>query len=271
VSAGFRTMNVAKPLVVRGIPVANGKVPLICAPLVGRTPDEILAEVAESMQKSPDIVEWRVDHFAHVDNAARVVELARRIKAGANGAPVIFTARSAREGGARTPLGDSDVVMLHEAVCGARCIDFVDYELDNGAADFARVRSAARTHGIAVIGSHHDFDGTPAIDVLLERFAQAARAGADVAKVAVMPRDPRDVLTLLDATWQASRSVDIPLISMSMGPLGALSRVAGFAYGSALTFGVGADSSAPGQLAIEDLRTAIAILRAAMGAGRADD
>src|SRR4029079_10732603 len=102
-------------------------------------------------------------------------------------------------------------------------------------------------------------------------FARAARAGADVAKVAVMPGDARDVLTLLDATWQASRSLAIRRIGMAMGPLGAVSRIAGFLYGSALTFGVGAASSAPGQLAIEDLRSALAIMHAATGAGGAGD
>lgn len=257
-------MTAAKPLAVNGLPIADGKAPLICAPLVGHTADEILAELAELMPKSPDVIEWRVDHFADIASAARVVDLARRIKAGAHATPLIFTDRSAREGGARTPLGDTEVVALYEAVCAARCIDLVDYELGNGAAAFARVRSAASAHGIALIGSYHDFAGTPAIGVLLERFAQTARAGADVAKVAVMPRDPRDVLTLLDATWQASQSLDIPLISMAMGPLGVLSRIAGFVYGSALTFAAGRASSAPGQMPIEELRAAVDILRGAL-------
>jgi len=271
VSKAVRSVNAARPLCVNGSPLADGRLPLVCAPLVGRTVDAILRELAGVIEKSPDVIEWRVDHFADIADTAGVVALAQRIRTAARGTPLIFTRRSEREGGARTALDDAQAVRLYEAVCAARCAEFVDWELANGPASTARVRDAARANGVALIASFHDFHATPAIGVLVDMFAQAAHQGADVAKVAVMPKDPRDVLTLLDATWQASRSLDIPLISMSMGPLGAVSRIAGFLYGSALTFGVGAGSSAPGQLAIEDLRSALAIMHAATGAGGAGD
>lgn len=264
-------MNETKPLVLNGSPLAGGRLPVICAPLVGRADDEILAELATVMKRSPDVIEWRVDHFADIADTARVVAQARRIQAETPRTPLIFTRRSEREGGARTPLTGEQALALYEAVCEARCADFVDWELSNGAASVARVRAAARASGIALIASYHDFRATPGRDALVDKFAQAAREGADVAKVAVMPKDAGDVLTLLDATWRASRSLDIPLISMAMGPLGALSRIAGFVYGSALTFGIGAGSSAPGQLAIDDLRDALAIMRRALGVERADE
>ena len=88
------------------------------------------------------------------------------------------------------------------------------------------------------------------------------RAGA---KVAVMPRDLDDVLTLLTATRAASKKLRIPLISMSMGPLGAVTRMMGGVFGSSLSFAVGAAASAPGQVPIEDLNTALAILQKSMG------
>jgi 3-dehydroquinate dehydratase-1 len=79
-----------------------------------------------------------------------------------------------------------------------------------------------------------------------------------------MPKDLNDVLTLLTATLQASQTLSIPLISMSMGPLGSLTRLFGCAFGSALTFAVGASSSAPGQVPIEDLNTVLAIVQRSM-------
>jgi 3-dehydroquinate dehydratase-1 len=253
-------MNAAKPLRVNGVPVANGRVPLVCVPLVARTAQAIHDEVDLVMQKSPDVLEWRVDHYADVADARAVVDLARRIRELARGTPLIVTRRSEREGGAATPLDDARAIALYEAVCAARCADFIDYELGNGTANFARVRRAAREHRVGLIGSFHDFSATPDADVLAEKFAQAKREGADVAKVAVMPHDPGDVLALLAATLHAQVTLDMPLISMAMGTLGVLSRVAGFMFGSALTFAVGAASSAPGQLAIDDLRAAVAIL-----------
>ena len=69
------------------------------------------------------------------------------------------------------------------------------------------------------------------------------------------------MLELLAATSRAREAHDLPLISMSMGGIGSLSRIMGWVYGSAATFAVGKSSSAPGQIAIEDLRTALAIVR----------
>lgn len=79
-----------------------------------------------------------------------------------------------------------------------------------------------------------------------------------------MPTNERDVLELLAATSRAREALDIPLISMSMGGVGSLSRIMGWVYGSAATFAVGKSSSAPGQVAIEDLRTALSIVRQAV-------
>jgi len=93
----------------------------------------------------------------------------------------------------------------------------------------------------------------------------AEKLGADVAKVAVMPVNLDDVLTLLIATREASKNLSIPFISLSMGPYGALTRLFGWVFGSSLTFAVGAARSAPGQVPIEDLNTVLAIVQKLMG------
>ena len=69
------------------------------------------------------------------------------------------------------------------------------------------------------------------------------------------------MLALLAATWRASQALTIPLISMSMGGIGSLSRMIGWVYGSAATFAVGKSSSAPGQVAIDELRAVLATTR----------
>ena len=55
---------------------------------------------------------------------------------------------------------------------------------------------------------------------------------------------------------------------MSMGPYGSLTRLFGWTFGSALTFAVGASSSAPGQVPIEDLNTVLAILQKSMAGSK---
>jgi 3-dehydroquinate dehydratase I len=173
----------------------------------------------------------------------------------------MFTRRSSREGGEKIALTEPQVVQLYVDVCASRLVDLIDYETANAAEDFHRLRAASREHGIALIGSYHNFQATPDAAALAARFALAHELDADIAKVAVMPKGPPDVLTLLGATYAASQSLPIPLISMSMGPYGSLSRMAGFVYGSALTWAVGRSSSAPGQVPIEELRAVLATIR----------
>ena len=69
------------------------------------------------------------------------------------------------------------------------------------------------------------------MDFLVDRFLEAERQGADVAMVSVMPRDRADVLTLLAATARADEKARIPLISMSVGPLGSVTRMVGGLFG----------------------------------------
>jgi 3-dehydroquinate dehydratase-1 len=48
----------------------------------------------------------------------------------------------------------------------------------------------------------------------------------------------------------------IPLVAISMGSLGAISRIAGGLFGSDITFASGIKASAPGQLPLDDLKKA---------------
>ena len=245
----------------KGRSVGGGAFPLICTPLVGRTRDAVLAEVDAVLPKKPDVLEWRVDFFAALGDTAHVIDTARAMRERAGPVPVMFTRRSSMEGGEKIELAEPEVVQLYLDVCASRLVDLIDYETANDGENFSRLRAASREHGIALIGSYHNFEATPEAAALGAKFALAHRLGADIAKVAVMPKGPPDVLTLLGATYEASQSLPIPLISMAMGPYGSLSRMVGFVYGSALTWAVGKSSSAPGQVPIEDLRAVLATIR----------
>lgn len=251
---------------VAGRPLAGGALPAVCAPLVARTRQALLAEAASVAAKQPHLLEWRVDFFEGIADTNAVVELAGAIKQAAHGLPLLFTRRSSREGGEPIAVGEEQVIALCAAVCASGQVDLVDYEMSNDAAQVSQVRDAARAAGVQLVLSFHDFDATPARAVLQQRFALAQQLGADVAKIAVMPRGMDDVLTLLAATLDASRTLDIPIVSMAMGGAGAVTRLAGGLFGSALSFAVGQHASAPGQWPIEDLETALALLRRASGA-----
>ena len=258
-------MHFAKPIHLGGHAIAGGRFPLICTPLVGRTFDKLMAELDEVLYKHPDVLEWRVDFFDQIRDTTAVIATATAIKNKIGKIPLLFTRRSVIEGGERISLSEAQVIAMYKAVCASNCIDLIDYEMANDPANIAQVRAAACDNGILLVLSFHNFSFTPGLETLAAKFLLADQLGADVAKVAVMPRDLDDVLTLLTATRVASKKLRIPLISMSMGPLGAITRMVGGVFGSALSFAVGAASSAPGQVPIEDLNTVLTILNKSMG------
>lgn len=252
------------PILLHGQPIGSGAFPLIITPLVGRTAAQVLDEVEAILPKQPDMLEWRVDFFEAIADTDAVIATARAIKQRAGAVPLLLTRRSSAEGGQPLAVPEAAVVAMYCRACEARCVDLIDYELSNAPADLQLLREVSAAHGIAMVMSYHNFESTPDREMLVARFTQAERLGADVAKVAVMPKDPQDVLTLLGATYEASRTLKIPVISMAMGGIGAVSRMMGWLYGSAATFAVGQSSSAPGQMAVEDLRATLGAVRRAV-------
>src|SRR5689334_17341533 len=126
--AGERTTmaTTTKRIALAGKAIASGKLPLVCAPLVGATRDPLLAEAVLVAAKAPDVVEWRVDFFDRIAAAEEVVATARELKRVVGERPLLFTRRSAAEGGRPVPVAEAQVVELYAAVCAARCVDLVD-------------------------------------------------------------------------------------------------------------------------------------------------
>ena len=257
----------ARAIEIGGRPLAGGHLPAICAPLVGRSRAALAAEAASVAAKKPDLLEWRVDFFERIADTAEVLAASEAVRQAADGIPILFTRRSLREGGHPIPLTEAQVLALYEAVARSGNVDAMDFEMGNAPADVAQARALTRAQGLPLVLSFHDFQQTPPTAELEARFAQAQALGADVAKVAVMPQSLADVHRLLGATLQASASLPIPVISMAMGALGAVSRVCGGVFGSALTFAVGSTASAPGQMPIEDVRAALEVLQRATPGG----
>ncbi|MBK6334585.1 MAG: type I 3-dehydroquinate dehydratase [Betaproteobacteria bacterium] len=243
----------------------GGETPLLCTPLVGRTRERVLAEATSVLRQKPDLIEWRVDFFDAIGDTDAVVATARALREVVGKRPVIFTRRAESEGGERIPIDDEAVVGLYAAVAATRLVDFVDFEIGNDPAHLRRVRECTRQHEIRLILSYHNVGYTPGHDYLVDRFFEAERLGADVAMVQVMPRNRADVLRLLSATAEADDKTRIPLISISLGPLGSVTRMVGGLFGSWLSFAVGESASAPGQIPIGDLVSVYDILRRARG------
>ncbi|NME98899.1 type I 3-dehydroquinate dehydratase [Aneurinibacillus aneurinilyticus] len=262
---GLIIIKTTKQIELTGRRLGDGKRPLICTPLVGKTREAILYETEKILAKQPDLLEWRVDFFEGIADTCTVIDLAKSIKHIAEDTPLIFTRRSFKEGGEQISLSESQVVRLYSAICESGNVDIIDYELMNVKEDVNHLRNISKKHGIKMIMSYHNFNCTPKVDALSEKLIEAERMQADIAKIAVMPNHLEDVLTLLHVTLDAKQKMKIPVITMSMGAYGSLTRMFGGIFGSAVTFAVGENSSAPGQVPIEDMKTVLAILQRVTG------
>ena len=262
---------------------ADGRVAVAVA-TTGADAEACLAQTRAAAAAGADVVELRADLLAgpgpRTSPAPRfegpgrpegpgwvgdVVELAGDVVDEAGGAPVLLTVRTAAEGGGAGLDDAAYFDLLHRLIEGLAELgaDRRPAALDVEQARGGTAGLVARAHGagLDVVVSHHDFRATPADGVMLARLRAMADAGADVAKLAVMPRGPRDVARLLGVTARAGEELDVAVATMSMGPLGAVSRLGGAVFGSVLTFATaGGAPSAPGQLPIDRVRAVLDLL-----------
>ena len=248
-----------KPVIVRNVAIGEG-IPKICVPIVGRTREEIAA-AAEALKGLPvDVVEWRVDWFKESGEFTAVKEVLESLRKTLGDMPLLFTFRTAAEGGEKAIEGDAYRELAVKAA-QTGLIDLLDVEVFLGDELVKTVIGAAHSAHVAVIGSNHDFDGTPSDEDMMTRFKKMRDLGADILKLAVMPHDRKDVLRLLTVTETIEReSPDHPLITMSMSGTGAISRLCGEVFGSALTFGCVGRGSAPGQIEVRELAEVLKVI-----------
>ncbi len=233
---------------------------LICMPLLAAERSDLFREAAAIKHLDPDLLEWRIDGYAHAGNINDSLDTLAKLRIQFSDTPLIFTCRTHKEGGIKKMTGDQRQRLYTMAITTGN-LDIVDIELCN---DIDFVRSIMETAGkfnVRVILSYHNFEMTPDETFIFDTLFKARDLGADIAKVAVMPKGQQDVLTLLNATLKARKQgLKIPAITMSMGPQGRLSRLAGGLFGSDITFAGGSTLSAPGQMPIEILRQGMATL-----------
>ncbi|GAJ97261.1 type I 3-dehydroquinate dehydratase [Geomicrobium sp. JCM 19055] len=238
--------------------------PLIVTPLVGKDRHELMAQLDEIVKKEPDVIEWRIDYVSDLHDTEGVLRLTEEIHERSANIPLLFTRRSSREGGENITLTEREVFDLYEAVVQTGFIWAIDVELSSEQADIDRMVEFGKVYGVQVLMSYHNFERTPSKQEIVQKLTEAKEQGAHIGKVAVMPTSVEDVLTLMQATQEAAAGLPIPIVTMSMGRLGALSRMMGGACGSAMTFAVGSESSAPGQIPMEELQTVLDVVERVM-------
>ena len=235
---------------VRNIDIGEGK-PKICLPIVGKNDEEILTQAKSFQTFQYDLVELRIDFYENIHQHQQVISLLQQLR-GILDCPLLLTYRSLKEGG-HIQLCDKDYLSLVKIACESGLIDLIDIELMSGNELVFQLVEIAHQYQIKVIMSNHDFDKTPTILDMKERLEKMDILGGDILKIAVMPHSYKDVINLLNMTMDMSQRLNKPIVTMSMGELGVISRICGELTGSAITFACATQASAPGQIAVEDM------------------
>lgn len=260
---------------VKTLEIGRG-MPKICVPIVERTQEQILEKAQEISQEFVDLVEWRVDYYVDIENLEQVVQTTSLLQSILGKIPLLFTFRTAREGGERS-LSFVQYRNLLEYVSDSGFVDMIDVEMFRGydqtegmlkgwkSTDACNqpVKEMVEKLGqsVVVVGSYHDFEKTPSQEEMVRRLLFMDKMGAMIPKLAVMPQEREDVFRLMTAASLADRLLlNKPVIAMSMGALGAVSRLAGESFGSSITFGCMDKASAPGQIEVKDLRKGLELL-----------
>lgn len=247
---------------IRGLEVGSG-VPKVIVPIVGRTREEILDKGRELTAVALHMVEWRVDFYEHALEIPQVLETLKMLRAVLGEIPLLFTFRTQKEGGEQA-ISLERYTALNTAVAQSGDADALDVEIYSGDQVVRENIDSIHAAGKVVVGSNHDFRGTPDREEIIRRLRKMQDMGADIPKIAVMPQCPADVLTLLSATEEMSRCyADRPIMTMSMGGVGLISRLCGEVFGSALTFGAVGQTSAPGQIPVGQLNEVAEIIHQA--------
>ncbi len=244
---------------VRNVVLGDG-IPKICVPIVAVTRENILEEAKNFLNIPVDLVEWRVDWFEDVFEMEKVKDTLAALREVLKEIPILFTFRTAKEGGERE-ISRETYATLNEEIAKTKLVDLIDVEAFTGDKIVRDIIAVAHENGVKVVASNHDFDKTPAEEDIIYRLRKMQDLGADIPKIAVMPKSKLDVLTLLSATEKMrSFYADRPIITMSMARTGVLSRICGEVFGSCLTFGAAKKASAPGQMGVEDLSQVLSML-----------
>lgn len=262
--------------------------PAVIVPTQAIDADELTAECAAAAATGiVDAVEWRIDPLLVVasdpaqsgvrTSMHSLAEAALRLLPSAltAGLPILLTVRTGFEGGQVELTEDDYAEVVRELIAGVADVEAdagtaagtgptgttasgvpgsassgvpvaIDIEIDRAESD--SLIGSARDAGVPIVASHHNFESTDSAERLLKTFAAMSEAGAHVAKVAMMPQAPADVLRLLEATAAADASLPVPVLGISMGSLGRTSRIMGADFGSCATFAQIGQASAPGQI-----------------------
>lgn len=223
-------------------------------PITAKTKEQALAQAQVIANTADaDLAEFRIDLLSFVSDTKQVIALGHELKKILGNKPMIATIRTKNEGG-QLEISDADYGKTYQAYLKNPFMDWLDVEMFRDQKVVSEIVQKAHQKKVLIVMSNHDFQKTPSQDEIEKRLLKQDQMGADILKIAVMPKSKQDVFTLMNATLKVSQQTTKPLLTMSMGQLGTISRVATANMGGSYSFGMIGQASAPGQIDVTKLK-----------------
>ena len=234
--------------------------PKVCAPLTGTTLKALLDECGLVRNSEADLAEWRVDFFEYGRDTEKVLEALAEIRKELGNMPLIFSFRTAEEGGEKD-ITVRQYMELNKQAAESGAVQLIDIELFRGEDTVKELVAIAKEQQVLTIISNHDFKQTPDAPEIMNRVEKMLELGGDIPKVAVMPVKKEDVLTLIQANLQLKKLYpNRKMIMIAMGSRGIVTRMSGEIFGSVLTFATVKHASAPGQVSAGEMKKILQII-----------
>ena len=238
-------------MVIKGKKLGGGK-PCVCVPVMERTKEGIIDEILSLTKTNVDMIEWRVDLFEHYRDCNELRAVLQAVSPYIKEKIFLYTFRTKAQGGHGDATTD-ELEDIHDIAAESNCVDLLDLEYFEEEYPVYKIKEL-QEQKVKVVASHHDFHETPDSGVMKMLLERMCAGNADIVKLAVMPNTTEDVLRLLTVTNEFYKeNPDTPIITMSMGKMGMISRVCGETFGSCVTFASKKEASAPGQMPYLDV------------------
>lgn len=196
-----------------------------------------------SRYEDADIIEWRADFLPKDD----ILNVAPAIFEKFAGRELIFTLRTQAEGG-KIQLSDDDYIALIKEIAELYQPDYIDYEYFSHKERFEEMLEFPN-----LVLSYHNFDETP--ENMMEILSELTSLTPKVVKVSVMAHNEQDVLDLMNYTRGfKTLNPEQDFVTISMGKVGKISRLATDLTGSSWSFASQDQSSAPGQISLSNMK-----------------
>ncbi|MDX8162023.1 type I 3-dehydroquinate dehydratase [Acinetobacter pittii] len=223
-------------------------------PITAKTKEQALAQAQIIANTADaDLAEFRIDLLSFASDTKQVIVLGHELKKILGNKPMIATIRTKNEGG-QLEISDVDYGKTYQAYLKNPFMDWLDVEMFRDQKVVSEIVQKAHQKKVLIVMSNHDFQKTPSQDEIEKRLLKQDQMGADILKIAVMPKSKQDVFTLMNATLKVSQQTTKPLLTMSMGQLGTISRIATANMGGSYSFGMIGQASAPGQIDVTKLK-----------------